>query len=167
MSNGLRLAGSGGSQVLRASVLDQQLDRKVARMVMIEILVMAMMTAMILVIMEMMMVMKTMKKGKEVFTFCFQPFCKEESKCIEEEETGGSNHDKQQTENTHNQSNGNNNGSNNGSNESNRSSNGSNGSNKDKDQTEKRHSWRLEMFEDQQVVVLLNKQKKLFMFNHV
>ena len=29
MSNGLRLAGSGGSQVLRASVLDQQLDRKV------------------------------------------------------------------------------------------------------------------------------------------
>ena len=29
MSNGLRLAGNGGSQVLRASVLDQQLDRKV------------------------------------------------------------------------------------------------------------------------------------------
>ena len=32
MSNGLRLAGNGGSQVLRASVLDQQLDRKVIRM---------------------------------------------------------------------------------------------------------------------------------------
>ena len=31
MSNGLRLAGSGGSQVLRSSVLDQQLDRKVTR----------------------------------------------------------------------------------------------------------------------------------------
>ena len=32
MSNGLRLAGNGGSQVLRASVLDQQLDRKVIGM---------------------------------------------------------------------------------------------------------------------------------------
>ena len=159
MSNGLRLAGSGGSQVLRASVLDQQLDRKVASMVMIQISVMAMMTAMILVRMEMMMVMKTIKKGKEVFTFCFQPLCKEESKCIEEEGTGGSNHDKQQTENRHNGSN--------GSNESNGSNNGKNGNYKDKEQTEKRHSWRLEMFEDQQVVVLLNKQKKLFMFNHV
>jgi len=98
MSNGLRLAGSGGSQVLRASVLDQQLDRK--------------------------------------------PLCKEESKCIEEEGTGGSNHDKQQTENRHNGSN--------GSNESNGSNNGKNGNYKDKEQTEKRHSWRLEMFEDQQ-----------------
>ena len=71
MSNGLRLAGSGGSQVLRASVLDQQLDRKVASMVMIQISVMAMMTAMILVRMEMMMVMKWRKEGKRSFHFLF------------------------------------------------------------------------------------------------
>jgi len=85
MSNGLRLAGSGGSQVLRSSVLDQQLDRK--------------------------------------------PLCKEERKDIEEEEMGGSNNVNQQTENRHNGSNGNN--------------------GKEMEQTEKRHSWRLEMFEDQ------------------
>ena len=40
MSNGLRLAGNGGSQVLRASVLDQQLDRKVGVTVMMIIIIM-------------------------------------------------------------------------------------------------------------------------------
>ena len=84
--------------------------------------------------------------------FVFQPLCKEERKDIEEEEMGGSNNDNQQTENGHNGSNGNN------------GRNGSNGINgKEKEQTEKRHSWRLEMFEDQKVVLFV-KHKKPFTF---
>ena len=54
MSNGLRLAGNGGSQVLRASVLDQQLDRKVGLTVIIMIVILrGMMVRMIGVMMMM------------------------------------------------------------------------------------------------------------------
>ena len=48
MSNGLRLAGNGGSQVLRASVLDQQLDRKVGvTVIMVMVILRGMMVRMI------------------------------------------------------------------------------------------------------------------------
>ena len=48
MSNGLRLAGNGGSQVLRASVLDQQLDRKVGvTVIMMMVILRGMMVRMI------------------------------------------------------------------------------------------------------------------------
>ena len=58
MSNGLRLAGNGGSQVLRASVLDQQLDRKVgvtANMVMV--ILRGMMVRMIVMVIGVMIMM--------------------------------------------------------------------------------------------------------------
>ena len=68
---------------------------------------------------------------------------------------GGTNNDKQQTVNRHSGS-----GGTSGINGSN-GINGNNGNNNDKEQTEKRHSWRLEMFEDQKVVLFV-KQKKPF-----
>ena len=58
MSNGLRLAGNGGSQVLRASVLDQQLDRKVGLTV-----IMVMVSR---VGMRVMMMVLTMQHAKEI-----------------------------------------------------------------------------------------------------
>ena len=58
MSNGLRLAGNGGSQVLRASVLDQQLDRKVEVTVIMVIMIMrGMMVRMIVMMVGVMIVM--------------------------------------------------------------------------------------------------------------
>ena len=59
MSNGLRLAGNGGSQVLRASVLDQQLDRKVGVTVIMMIVIMRGMMVRMIVMMIGVMIMMT------------------------------------------------------------------------------------------------------------
>ena len=59
MSNGLRLAGNGGSQVLRASVLDQQLDRKVGVTVIMMIMIMRGMMVRMIVMMIGVMIMMT------------------------------------------------------------------------------------------------------------
>ena len=58
MSNGLRLAGNGGSQVLRASVLDQQLDRKVGvTVIMVMVTLRGMMVRMIVMMIGVMIMM--------------------------------------------------------------------------------------------------------------
>ena len=58
MSNGLRLAGNGGSQVLRASVLDQQLDRKVGvTVIMVMVILRGMMVRMIVMMIGVMIMM--------------------------------------------------------------------------------------------------------------
>ena len=58
MSNGLRLAGNGGSQVLRASVLDQQLDRKVGvTVIMMMVILRGMMVRMIVMMIGVMIMM--------------------------------------------------------------------------------------------------------------
>ena len=58
MSNGLRLAGNGGSQVLRASVLDQQLDRKVGvTVIMVMVILRGIMVRMIVMMIGVMIMM--------------------------------------------------------------------------------------------------------------
>ena len=58
MSNGLRLAGNGGSQVLRASVLDQQLDRKVGvTVIMVMVILRGVMVRMIVMMIGVMIMM--------------------------------------------------------------------------------------------------------------
>ena len=60
MSNGLRLAGNGGSQVLRASVLDQQLDRKVGvTVIMVMVILRGMMVRMIVMMMRMIVMIQS------------------------------------------------------------------------------------------------------------
>ena len=64
MSNGLRLAGNGGSQVLRASVLDQQLDRKVGvTVIMVMVILRGMMARMIVMMIGVMIMMTSSAVG--------------------------------------------------------------------------------------------------------
>ena len=64
MSNGLRLAGNGGSQVLRASVLDQQLDRKVGvTVIMVMVILRGIMVRMIVMMIGVMIMMTSSAVG--------------------------------------------------------------------------------------------------------